>query len=182
MLLSSLIAQLAAGHYHITEAEKADSIPEAQKYAGATFSLNRQKCVYREAKVTQDRPGAFLAIWKREEAATHSKPIPLAAEDLDYLFIKVTDVEGKQTGFFVFPVSLLLDRGIIHSAYKKGKTGFRVFPPWTTDRGNVGTQVFSASGKKTQSWQLPYFIAVHQQSAIDLATFATLFGKPSMYA
>ncbi len=45
--------------------------------------------------------------------------------------------------------------------------GFRVFPPWSQDRGVVGTKVFSDYGKKTQSWQLPYFLAIDEGGLID---------------
>ncbi|WP_392339283.1 MepB family protein [Moritella marina] len=46
------------------------------------------------------------------------------------------------------------------SEQSKGKTGFRVFPPWSQDRGVTGTKVFSESGKKTQRWQFPYFVEI----------------------
>jgi len=167
MPLSELLAKFITRNEQIITAEKADLVPEAKKYAGATFMINHKKCVYREAKMTPDRPGAFLAIWKRLDIQMKTKPIPLDADDLDYLFIGVENINNKQKGFFIFPVSLLLHKSIMSSDNKKGKTGFRVFPPWTADRGNIGTQVFSASGKKTQDWQLPYFVEMNQDGSLD---------------
>ena len=175
MQLSELIDKVKNEHYQITSTEKADPAPEAKKYAGATFSINHKKCVYREAKMTPDRPGAFLAIWKRLDIQMKTKPIPLDASDLDYLFIGVENINNKQKGFFIFPVLLLLHKNIMSSDNKKGKTGFRVFPPWAADRGNIGTQVFSASGKKTQHWQLPYFVKMNEDGSLDPSKFNQIF-------
>ena len=71
-------------------------------------------------------------------------------------------------GMFIFPVSLLIKKGIVPSTKNKGKTGFRVFPPWSDDRGVAGTKVFSELGKKTQQWQLLYFLEIDDDGLIDL--------------
>ncbi len=165
--------------YELTKKVELDPLPESSKYEGLTFSLNDKKIVYRKGKVTPDRPGAFLAAWQRPALTENhdNKPIPLTCNELDYLFIKVeshqkepgneTLVGGHKRGLFIFPVSLLIQKGIVSSTGKKGKTGFRVFPPWSQDRGIVGTKVFSESGKKTQRWQLPYFIEIDENGLID---------------
>lgn len=208
--------------YRITQSIEVDPVPENANYAALTFGLNEHNIVFRKAKVTPDRPGAFLAIWQRpspehitdggadvlntanasnKESAnvTNNKPIPLTATQLDYLFIQVhshsasldqnadgskkTEDSGSQVvnklehGMFIFPVSLLLKKGIVSGDKSKGKNGFRVFPPWSQDRGNVGTQVFSDSGKKTQRWQLPYFVSIDENGLIDSVKLKTLINQ-----
>lgn len=165
--------------YTLTKRVELDPVPESAKYNALVFSLDDKHIVYRNAKVTQDRPGAFLTLWQRPslDNITDNKPIPLSANELDYLFIQVVSPtsitdnkdreKGTKQGMFIFPVSVLMDKGIVASTKKPGKTGFRVFPPWSQDRGVAGTKVFSASGKKTQRWQLPYFLAMDENGCID---------------
>ena len=160
--------------YEITKSLELDEIPESAKYEGLVFSINDKSIVFRKGNVTSDRPGAFLAIWKRPSSNKENKPIPLQPVDLDYLFVQVEEhsnitnidksINNPKSGMFIFPVSLLVKKGIVSSETSKGKTGFRVFPPWSQDRGIAGTQVFSESGKKTQRWQLPYFVEINDGS------------------
>ena len=98
-------------------------------------------------------------------------------QDLDYLFIYVSsdlivphnkELENEyKSGIFIFPVEMLVEKGIISSTYSRGKTGFRVFPPWSDDRGLTGTKIFSNSGKKTQQWRLPYYFSLADKDLID---------------
>ncbi|SIS96339.1 MepB family protein [Neptunomonas antarctica] len=165
-----------------------DSAPESSKYKALVFALNDQNIVYRKGKVTPHRPGAFLSVWQRPSstAINSNKPIPLKSNELDYLFVQVhghsnvTSKDGSITipknGIFIFPVSLLVDKGVVSSIKSKGKTGLRVFPPWSQDRGVVGTKVFSESGKKTQRWQLPYFLEIDEDGLIDSCELNKVFG------
>ena len=176
--ISDVVNSLVEVGYKLSKSIQGESLPEAKQYHGATFSLNGKKCVYRKGKVTADRPGAFLALWKRPDPnCDNNKPIPLTEEDIDYLFIKVEEhsvvaqehqlIDKPKVGLFIFPVNLLLEKGLISSVKYKGKTGFRVFPPWSGDRGNLATKVFSESGKKTQVWQLPYFVEIDENGVLD---------------
>jgi len=159
--------------YHLTTDVVLEPVSESNKYDGLIFSLNGRKVRYRKGKVTADRPGAFLAVWQRPATSNvnNNKPVPFTSTELDYLFVWVeSDIENKENlkqGLFIFPVSLLVEKGIVSSDLKKGKTGFRVFPPWSEDRGETGTKVFSASGKKTQHWQLPYFVKIDEDGLIE---------------
>ena len=184
--ISDVLDSLIDGGYKLTESLQLEYLPEAKQYDGATFSLNDKKCVYRKGKVTADRPGAFLALWKRPHfSSENNKPIPLTKEDIDYLFIHVEEhavlgqgnlqIEKPKIGVFVFPTLLLSEKGIIASAKYKGKTGFRVFPPWSGNRGDVATKVFSESGKKTQIWQLPYFVEVNEDGSLDSSKLNQIF-------
>jgi len=155
--------------YKITTAVELDPVPENAKYDALTFSLNDREVVYRKGNVTPDRPGAFLSVWQRPalDDINGNKPIPLKSDELDYLFVQVES--ESECGMFIFPVATLKEKGIVSSATTKGKgkTGFRVFPPWSQDRGVAGTKVFSESGKKTQRWQLPYFIEMSESGLIN---------------
>jgi hypothetical protein len=176
-LESLLIEGFVPAGYKVTKNVELDPVPESSKYEGLIFGLNHKNIVYRKGNVTSDRPGAFLAVWQRPvSGGLHdNKPIPLTSNELDYLFIQVErHVSANEKlehslkhGMFIFPASLLIEKGILCSVKNKGKTGFRVFPPWSQDRGVVGTKVFSESGKKTQKWQLPYFIPLNADGLMD---------------
>jgi hypothetical protein len=176
--------------FSITEEIRVGTVPESAEYNALTFSLNEKRVAYRKGKVTPDRPGAFLSVWQRPEITgdSNNKPIPLNANDLDYLFVKVDDYciseSAEETsnnpieGMFIFPVSLLIQKGVVSSPAKKGKTGFRVFPPWSNDRGISGTKVFSDSGKKTQRWQLPYFLSINENGSINILDLQKILNGP----
>ena len=189
-LESLLVKMFVPAGYQITKKVELDPIPESSKYEALNFSINDMSIVYRKGKVTSDRPGAFLAVWKRptSEDVNGNKPIPLRSSELDYLFIQVEshstileELEPRsKCGMFIFPVSLLIEKGIVSSLKSKGKTGFRVFPPWSEDRGIVGTKVFSESGKKTKRWQIPFFLEIDENGLIDSCELNKLLNYKSM--
>ena len=189
-LESLLVKMFVPSGYQITKKVELDPIPESSKYEALNFSINDMSIVYRKGKVTSDRPGAFLAVWKRanSENGNVNKPIPLTSSELDYLFIQVEshsnileELEPKRKyGMFIFPVSLLIEKGIVSSSKSKGKTGFRIFPPWSEDRGIAGTKVFSESGKKTQRWQIPFFLEIDENGLIDSCELNKLLNHKSM--
>ncbi|MCF6226714.1 MAG: MepB family protein [Xanthomonadales bacterium] len=178
-LESFLTKEFVPAGYKITKNVELESVPESSEYEALVFSLNEKNIVYRKGKVTPDRPGAFLAVWQRPSSPSinGNKPIPLKSNEFDYLFVRVENyfndrgneklINDSKSGIFIFPVSLLIEKGIVSSTKSKGKTGFRVFPPWSQDRGIIGTKVFSESGKKTQRWQLPYFLEIDGDGSID---------------
>jgi len=178
--------------YKITKPVELGPVPESSKYEALVFSLDKKNIVYRKGKVTPDRPGAFLAVWQRPPSDNYdgNKPIPLKSDALDYLFIFVEKhcsaitnealVNKQKHGMFIFPVSLLIENGIVSSTKNKGKTGFRVFPPWSDNRGIAGTKIFSDSGKKTQRWQLPYFIEINDDGLIDLCKLNNILRNKCM--
>ena len=186
-LESLLVKVFVPAGYQITKKVELDPVPESSKYEALNFSLNDRSIVYRKGKVTSDRPGAFLAVWQRPglESANGNKPIPLTSSELDYLFIHVESHSNisealehrSKYGMFIFPVSLLIEKGIVSSVKSKGKTGFRVFPPWSQDRGIVGTKVFSESGKKTQRWQIPFFLEIDDNGLINSCELNKLLNK-----
>jgi hypothetical protein len=187
---SFLIQEFFPLGYKVTKSVELDSVPENSKYEALNFSLDNRRIVYRKGKVTTDRPGAFLSVWQRpsSESNNGNKPIPLSSNDFDYLFVQVeshsniTEDLGQSPkyGMFIFPVSILIEKGIFSSLKSKGKTGFRVFPPWSQDRGLEGTKVFSESGKKTQRWQLPYFLDIGTDGSIDSSGLLKILNHKSV--
>ncbi|GIO23901.1 hypothetical protein J11TS1_24820 [Oceanobacillus sp. J11TS1] len=77
--------------------------------------------------------------------------------------ISIIDKDLK--GQFIFPKSLLLDKGILRTVDNKGKMAIRVYPSWEKSLNN--------SAKKTQAWQAPYFMNV--SSEIDIRRLTELY-------
>jgi len=159
-------AFIPAGH-KLTKDIELDAIPESSKYEALIFGLDNKNVFYRKGNVTPDRPGAFLAVWQRPASPSinENKPIPLTGDDLDYLFVQVQEhtsltgsdeaLSNPKSGLFIFPVSELIKRGIVSCATKKGKTGFRVFPPWSQDRGWQVQRSFQSLVKKLNVGNYP---------------------------
>jgi hypothetical protein len=75
-------------------------------------------------------------------------------------FIIISSQNGDDFGQFIFPKSVLLDKGIVTGNTKKGKRGIRVYPPWDT--------VTNKQAKKTQLWQTKYFLTTDSSDKADL--------------
>ncbi len=165
--------------YELTHPVVLDQYPQNSKYEALEFSIDKKKVIYRKGNLTPDRPGNFLSIWKRpDENSTESKrTMPYDKNDLDYLFVEVNDYESSKRGMFIFPLSVLINKKIITSDKAKGKMAFRVFPPWTSSRGELKTKVFSNSAKKTQLWQSDYFLWIEDNKIIDFEKFTKIFGN-----
>lgn len=165
--------------YELTHPVVLDQYPQNSKYEALEFSIDKKKIIYRKGNVTPDRPGNFLSIWKRpDEHSTESRrTMPYDQNDLDYLFVEVNDYEVSKRGMFIFPLSVLINKKIITSDKAKGKMAFRVFPPWTSSRGELKTKVFSNSAKKTQLWQSDYFLWIEDNQILDFEKLTKIFGN-----
>ncbi len=118
---------------------------ESSEYGACSFELNNHKVEYRISKITPTKTGQFVTIWKRNNKGITA---PFDVSDLD--FIVITSKSGDKIGQFIFPKSVLLEKGIITSSGKQGKRGIRVYPPW--DNAN------SKQAEQTQRWQTNYFM------------------------
>ena len=176
-LLVVLQNNFVSSEYKLPNADELIPHNQNAQYHGYAFTINHKRIIYRKAKVTPDRPGAFLALWKRPADCRNNKPIPLN-DEFDYLLVEVTSegltstnnqVTNIERGLFMFPVNVLLKKGIVSSLNSKGKTAFRVFPPWSESRALKGTGTFSNSAKVTQRWQCDYFLKQDQNKLIDLS-------------
>ena len=175
-LTTLLQTSFASLGYKLPSADELVSHDHNAQYHGYAFTINHNRIIYRKAKVTPDRPGAFLALWKRPADCSNSKPIPFTNE-FDYLLVAVSSdgltssnnqVANLQSGLFIFPVELLVKKGIVTGTNRKGKTAFRVFPPWSESRALSGSGVFSNAAKSTQRWQCDYFLQQDQYGFVDL--------------
>lgn len=129
---------------------------ESVEYCACKFEINKLKVVFRVAKITPTKTGQFVTLWKRNK----NKPIqPFDDSDaIDWVVIN-TKTE-HYFGQFVFPKSVLIERGVISNNLKEGKRAFRVYPPWDLTTSN--------QAKKTQNWQLNYFIEIPKNQLIDI--------------
>ena len=82
-----------------------------------------------------------MTIWKRNN---HGITIPFdISDDLDFIIIGAK--RENDLGQFIFPKSILAEKGIISTDNKEGKRGIRIYPPWD--------DVTNKQAEKTQIWQ-----------------------------
>ncbi len=81
------------------------------------------------------------------------------ADPVDIVIIAVGDGDGARHGFFIFPRSVLLERGVMSRAGSGGKRALRVYPPWCAPE--------SAQALRTQRWQVRWFVAAGDQQGLD---------------
>jgi hypothetical protein len=129
---------------------------ESQEYAACTFMLNDLFCKFRTAKITPTKTGQFVTLWKRNKEGVTE---PHDASDPIDLFIIHTR-KHHRFGLFVFPKSMLMEKGIVSDKNKSGKRGFRVYPSW--DRTE------SKQAKASQQWQLNYFVEIEEINTVTL--------------
>ncbi len=119
---------------------------ESQEYGACRFEINGKKVISRNAKITPKKVGQFVTVWKRSPEGI-TQPLQ-ESDNFDLLVINVR--YESQLGQFVFPKSILLEKGIITSDKKEGKRGFRVYPPWD--------QPISKQAITSQKWQVRHFL------------------------
>lgn len=140
---------------------------ESVEYNACYFTLNHLHVKFRTAKITSTKTGQFVTLWKR--LAT-GKIAPFDDEDLiDTVIISVR--KENQFGHFIFPKSILRQRGILTVKEKEGKRGFRVYPPWDTTTNKRAI--------KTQNWQLKYFLDLSNISKIDIEKVKKMYDNKS---
>jgi hypothetical protein len=66
---------------------------------------------------------------------------------------------------FIFPKSVLHQKGVLADDEKDGKRGFRVYPPWDIAENK--------QAKQTQEWQSKYFL----ETPIGIENAKFLFRK-----
>jgi hypothetical protein len=138
-----------------------EAIAESADYNGYQFYLNEKLICYREAKITPTKTGQFVTLWKRNKSGI-IEPFDFA-DEID--FVIVSTRKEDFFGQFIFPKSILLEKGIFSTKTKEGKRATRVYPSWN--------ETTSPQAQKTQQWQLRYFHEITPET--DLETFAKLF-------
>lgn len=139
---------------------------ESQEYGACTFRLNGMNIKFRISKITPTKTGQFVAIWKRNKEGI-TQPFDMK-DKID--FVIISSMYGDNFGQFVFPKSLLLNKGIMRGNGKEGKRGIRVYPPWDT--------ATNQQAEKTKSWQIKYFLPMHKDNSTNLNLANKLFLKP----
>lgn len=136
---------------------------ESVGYGACSFVLNGKSIQHRVSKITPTKTGQFVTVWKRSKEGI-TEPFDIS-DNLD--FIIITSKSDNNIGQFIFPKSVLVEKGIISSNGKEGKRGIRVYPPWdiTTNK----------QAEKTQSWQTKYFLTIKSDNSTDLALTKRLF-------
>jgi hypothetical protein len=129
---------------------------ESKEYGACTFELNGKRIQQRVSKITPKKTGQFVSIWKRNKEGI-TEPFDIS-DDFD--FIIITSKSGDNFGQFIFPKSVLADKGIITRNGKIGKRAIRVYPPW-----DFAT---NKQALKTQSWQTKYFLTIKNDNSNDL--------------
>ncbi|MFF5793214.1 MepB family protein [Paeniglutamicibacter sp. NPDC012692] len=127
-----------------------DPNPEARAYSGCGFVLNRAPAadihvVFRSAKVTPTKAGLFVTLWQRD---AEGETRPYTSDDgVDEFWIFAETKHGS--GCFKFPARELAKYGVLTTAEKPGKRGFRLYTPWDTD--------LNAGATKAWAWQRGFF-------------------------
>jgi hypothetical protein len=129
---------------------------ESAEYGACSFELNGQTVEHRISKITPTKTGQFVTIWKRNKNGI-TEPFDIS-DNID--FIIITSKSEDKLGQFIFPKSVLADKGIISKNEKDGKRGIRVYPSW-----DIPT---SKQAEKTQSWQKKYFVTIKNDNTTDL--------------
>ncbi|TGN17386.1 MepB family protein [Leptospira idonii] len=128
---------------------------ESAEYGACTFELDGLKIRFRISKKTPTKTGQFVTLWKRSK---EGPIVPFHRNDkTDYFIISAKD--ENRFGQFIFPKQVLYEKGIL-SGEKPGKLGFRIYPPWDL-AGNK-------QAKKTQDWQLHYFVESPMNKSVDI--------------
>lgn len=137
--------------------------PEAEsaEYDAFDFNIGESQIKFRSAKITPTKTGQFVTLWKRNKTGVIE---PFDFNDtIDFVIVNVR--KDDLLGQFIFPKSILLEKGIFSTAKKEGKRATRVYPPWD--------ETTNKQAQKTQQWQLDYFYKITPQT--DLNKFKELF-------
>ncbi|MFM6929192.1 MAG: MepB family protein [Bdellovibrio sp.] len=138
--------------------------PESEEYFAHSFLLQGQRTQYRQAKITPTKAGQFVTLWKRNRPGAAIQPYD-GADDIDLIIITVRF--KSRLGQFVFPKEALLKHGVFSIKGQGGKRALRVYPPWDKTK--------STQARKTQEWQLDYFVEITENKALDRKTIRALY-------
>jgi hypothetical protein len=164
--MDSNLTHIRTEVYNKCSLEVSDIITETEskEYAACRFKLNGRLIVSRNSKITPKKLGQFVTFWKRNENGVIE---PFDENDPIDFYIVNTRTETK-FGQFVFPISVLIKKGIISTSKNEGKRGFRVYPKWDI--------VNSKQAIRTQKWQLECFYEIN--TSLDLKEILKLYRLP----
>jgi hypothetical protein len=140
---------------------------ESRDYSACSFSINSSVAIGRDAKQTPKKSGQFVTIWKRIDSGPTQ---PFGASDAFDFFV-INTRKGDHFGQFVFPKAALIKHRIISQPSVRGKLGMRVYPPWEAAE--------SMQARKTQDWQLKFFLHIPEGGEVDFQRAKLLYAEPS---
>ncbi|RZJ54080.1 MAG: hypothetical protein EOO44_06345 [Flavobacterium sp.] len=128
---------------------------ESAEYSAYRFDLNNKHICYREAKITPTKTGQFVTLWKRNSSKIIA-PFDIS-DKIDFVIVSVR--KNDVLGHFIFPQSVLFEKGIFSTPKKEGIRATRVYAPWDETK--------SKQAQKTQKWQLDYFIEINTSTDLN---------------
>ena len=129
---------------------------ESSEYCAYRFKINNLNVLFRSAKITPTKKGQFVTLWKRKNDKSIIEPFEIS-DNIDLFVINVKT--ETNFGQFVFPKSVLVEKGIVTNK-KEGKRAIRIYPVWDLTE--------STQAKKTQKWQLNYFLEIPFDKTLDI--------------
>lgn len=139
---------------------------ESAEYNACQFTTaDNRKMLFRKSKITPTKNGQFVTLWKRMGAG------PIAPfSDQDNISFVIISVENEaNSGYFIFPASVLCSQRIFTANGKEGKRAFRVYPPWDIPESRQATT--------TQKWQLLYFVETKNATFSNTDAVIELLGR-----
>lgn len=136
---------------------------ESQSHGACSFLLNGHFIQYRISKLTPIKIGQFVTVWKRNQDGL---VVPFEISD-DIDFIIIASISDANFGLFIFPKSVLVNKGIITSNRYKGKCGIRVYPPWDLTS--------SKQALRSQAWQIEHFFPINRADTADFILIKKVF-------
>lgn len=134
---------------------------EGKDYGACRLQLDCRQVIFRIAKTTPKKIGQFVTVWQRPSEVLEYVPFNVN-DDVEFIVVSVSHKDF--IGQFVFNKKILISKGIIGSAGKRGKGAFRVYAPWIKPD--------NATAIRTQQWQVQYFLS---QTPVELDRVASLF-------
>lgn len=132
---------------------------ECEEYSGLNFKINETRIKFRKSKLTPKKIGQFVTFWKRD---FDGNTIPFDIND-DFDFYIIAIEENENSGFFIFPKSVVEKENLTSSEQKTGKRGFRVYANWHFPNNK--------QAEKTKLWQTEYFINYSEKESSILEKF-----------
>ena len=136
---------------------------ESEEYGAFTFEINRRQIKFRVGKITPTKIGQFVTLWKRVGNGP-IQPYDLA-DPIDLFVVSVRT--SAHFGQFIFPKTVLYEKGIVSKEGKGGKRAMRVYPPWDATE--------SRQAKNSQTWQMLYFFEISPDPCLNASRIQKLF-------
>ena len=136
-----------------------------EKYGAGIFRLSATSIRFRVAKITPNKIGQFVAIWEKDD---NNKNQPFSFDESPDFLVVTTFNNDEHFGQFIFPKTLLLEKGIVSGKHSKGKMGIRVYPDW--DQPN------NEQALNTKKWQEQYFVNFSEANDKTISRLKQLYG------